>query len=307
MRRLGIVVSGSGSNMQAIVEACRSDVLGKLAEPALVLSNRPGAGALDRARLLGVPAECVPHARFPGRPEHETALLEALARHRVDLVVLAGYMRILTSAFLRGAPGPVLNIHPVPTHLYQGAAGYEALWERRAELRAAFPTIHFVDAGVDTGRVLLYGLPYGVADAASLDELRARGLTEEHAAYPEAIRYLLTTPQLEQGELEVSAVAMTGISQLETDLLSVSSAAAGHPGARLLCLARRDWQGTGYHLRVEDVDAPERTGWLAGLERACFTRLLLQMLRLAKHVPCELVYEGLPIELNDTRKPPDAG
>jgi hypothetical protein len=218
-------------------------------------------------------------------------------------------MRILTPHFLARAPGPVVNIHPVPTHLYQGPAGYEDIWARREQLVTNFPTVHLVDAGVDTGRVLLYGLPYRVADASSLDELRQRGLAEEHQLYPEALQYLLTVPDVAAADPDASTIALTGISQFARDFLTVAAEAMRVPGGRVRCLAHRDWQGTGYHLRIESKGGPTenvRSGWLAGLERVAFTMLLGDLLRLSRDVPAEFAYEGLTIDLTDTRAPQDA-
>lgn len=303
MKRLGILVSGGGTNMEAIVEGCASGALAGLAETAVVVSNKTGVGALERARRLGVPAEVVPHTEHPGREEHETAILARLEEHRVEVVVLAGYMRILTGSFLKRAPGPVVNIHPVPTHLYQGPAGYEEVWNRRGERRSNFPTVHFVDSGVDTGQVVLYGLPYRVSELETLEELRERGLQEEHHLYPEAIRYLLTVP-LGEEELEASSSELTGVSHLTLDLIEASAEAKRGSGTRVLCMAQRDWQGTGYRLQIEgpDQSLEAKPGWLAGTERAAFTRLLNELLVLARELTVEFLYEGLKIDLSDSRR-----
>lgn len=307
MRRLGILVSGSGTNMASIAEACAAGPLTGLAVPALVLSNKPGVGALEKAARFGIPAEVVPHAGHPTRESHEQAVLDRLREHRVDLVVLAGYMRILTPAFLSGAPGPVLNIHPVPTHLYQGAAGYEDLWARRDRIAANYPTVHLVDAGVDTGDVVLYGLPYPTAEAASLEALRERGLAEEHQLYPEAIRYLVSSPHLVQAEPESSTSELTGISALSIDLMDAGVQARKRDGGKLLCMAQRDWQGTGYRIHVQrddgETEGDVKVGWLAGSERAAFTKLVLDMVMLGREIPVEFLYEGMRIDLTDSRSP----
>jgi phosphoribosylglycinamide formyltransferase-1 len=190
--RLAVLVSGGGSNMEAIAQACRAGgVLAGIAELVLVLSSRAGVGALERASRLGVPVSVVPSASFSSREAHEAAVLETLAAARTEVVALAGYMRILSASFLSALGAPVVNIHPVPTYLYQGAHGYEHIWAERARLACCFPTVHRVDAGVDTGEVILYGLPYALGDLESLDALRARGLAEEHTVYPLALRQFL--------------------------------------------------------------------------------------------------------------------
>jgi phosphoribosylglycinamide formyltransferase 1 len=304
MKRLAILVSGGGTNMEAIAAACREGgVLAGLVEPAVVVSNKAGVGALERARRLGVPSEVVPHARFASREEHERALLGVLRARSVNLVALAGYMRILTPAFLEGAPGPVLNIHPVPTHRYQGPAGYEDLWEHRTRYDANYPTVHLVDVGVDTGQVVLFGLPYRIAEADSFEELRDRGLAEEHQLYPEAIRFLTLSPHLVFQDADASSVELSGISHLSLDVLEAGGEAKKSPGSRIVCLAQRDWQGTGYRIVVEGpgLEREAKLGWLAGTERAAFTRLLVDLLSLSRDLPVEFLYEGIPIDLTDTR------
>lgn len=189
--RIGVLASGSGSNFEAIARACAAGVLAGAAEVVLLLTNRADAGALRRAAAWDVEAGVFPHGDFADRAAHELTLCRALRAARVDCVALAGYMRILTPVFLAELGVPVVNIHPVPTYWYQGAHGYEAAWAARATLPACFPTIHRVDAGVDTGAPVLFGLPYAVRELPDEAALRATGLAEEHAAYPLALRQLL--------------------------------------------------------------------------------------------------------------------
>ena len=228
MARLGILISGGGSNMEAIVRACRSGLLSDLAEPAVVVSNRADARGIARARQLGVHCELLPHGSYASRLDHERALEDVLQHASVDVVVLAGYMRVLSAAGLALLDRPVVNIHPVPTYWYQGGHGYEHLFAQAEAGRVAlgFPTVHLVDAGIDTGRVVLYGLPYPLAGLRSLEALRARGLAEEHRLYPLALRHLLRggpethsvehathTPSTRPELPEASAVAFTAFAQ----------------------------------------------------------------------------------------------
>ncbi len=195
--RLAVLASGSGTNLQAILDACREPAFP--AEVAAVASNVPGAQALARAARAGVPAVCVPHRGQPGREAHERAVLEALAPHGpCGLLVLAGYMRVLSPLVLRafrrpdGLPG-VVNIHPADTRAYQGAHGYEfalgLVPGRPARLAETRVTVHFVDEGVDTGPIIAQR-PVEVRPGDDLEALRARGLGVEHRLYPEAIRWI---------------------------------------------------------------------------------------------------------------------
>ena len=189
--RLVVLASGGGSNFDAIVRATQDGVLADVAEVVLLITNREGVGALVRAAALGVPTCTIPHKNHASRAEHELALCERLRAVAPELIVLAGYMRILSPTFLEHAGAPVVNIHPVPTYWYQGAHGYEAAWAARETMTSCFPTIHRVDAGVDTGEEVLFGAPYALADLADEAALRARGLAEEHIVYPLALRQLL--------------------------------------------------------------------------------------------------------------------
>ncbi len=193
--RLAVFVSGSGSNLQAILDAAASPDYP--AEVVAVVSNDPDAFGLERARKAGVPALAVPHHGFASREDHEREILMELAPHRPKAVALAGYMRIVTPVLLeyfqdreRGLPG-VLNIHPADTRAYQGAHGYEfamgMLPEHPERLTETRITVHFVDAGMDTGPIIRQA-KVEVRPDDGLDDLKARGLAVEHELYPEVIR-----------------------------------------------------------------------------------------------------------------------
>lgn len=192
--RLAIFASGGGTNLQAILDACREP--GFPAEVAAVVCNVAGAFSLERARRAGVPAILVPHRDFGSRAEHERAVLEALRPYQARTAVLAGYMRVLSPVLLdafwdreRELPG-VLNIHPADTRAYQGAHGYEfalGLLPGARRLSETRVTVHFVDRGVDTGPIIAQRrVPVLPQD--DLDRLRARGLAVEHELYPAVIR-----------------------------------------------------------------------------------------------------------------------
>lgn len=195
--RLAVFVSGGGSNLQAILDACAAPDFP--AVTVAVVANEPAAGGLERARRAGVAALAIDHREFGSRQQHEREILRRLEPYRPELAVLAGYMRLVTPVLLEafadpaaGRPG-VINIHPADTRAYQGAHGYEfamgllqAHPERLDETRI---TVHFVDAGMDTGPIIRQArVPVYPDDA--LDDLRRRGLAVEHRLYPRVIRLL---------------------------------------------------------------------------------------------------------------------
>lgn len=182
--RLAVLVSGRGSNLESLLRASREGRVD--AEVVLVLSNRPDAPALGVAARFGVPAEVVPSAGVP-REAHEASLLERLDAARPDLVCLAGYMRILSPAFIRAFEGRLLNIHP---SLLPAFPGLEAQAQAHAVgVRVSGCTVHFVTADVDAGPILAQAavpLPPGC----TVDEARALILAAEHELYPRAVQLI---------------------------------------------------------------------------------------------------------------------
>ena len=183
--RLGVLASGGGTNLQAIIDRCQESNFP--AEIAVVIANNPGAGALDRARQAGIPTCCINHRDFAGREQFDTALVAALQEAGVELVVLAGFMRIITSVLLEAFPLKIINIHPalLPAfpglHVQQQAIDYGA--------RFSGCTVHFVDGGVDTGPIIIQAVvPILPGDTA--DTLAGRILIQEHQIYPRAIQLL---------------------------------------------------------------------------------------------------------------------
>jgi phosphoribosylglycinamide formyltransferase-1 len=183
---LGVLVSGSGSNLGAILDA---EARGELASArvAVVVSNRPGVRALDRARERNVPTVVVDHKRFAERAAFEDALLAALAPYSIDLVVLAGFMRVLTPRFLGAFPDRVVNIHPALLPAFPGVDAQRQAFEYGVKLTGV--TVHFVDEGTDTGAVIAQ-VAVPVADSDTADSLRARILSEEHNLYPRVLGWL---------------------------------------------------------------------------------------------------------------------
>jgi phosphoribosylglycinamide formyltransferase-1 len=187
LQRLGILLSGRGSNFLAIAEAIRE---GRLpgAEIAVVLSNLPDAAGLEAARQLGLPAIAIPSAGRK-RAEHDAEVVAALRQHRVDLVCLAGYMRIISPEFVRAFPNRILNIHPALLPAFPGLDAQAQALEFGAKVSGC--TVHFVDEAVDHGAIILQRV-VPVLDQDTAESLSARILEQEHIAYPEAIARVLS-------------------------------------------------------------------------------------------------------------------
>jgi len=185
MLRLGVLVSGSGSNLQAILDAVAAGTLA--AEVALVLSNKPDAFALERARRAGVQTAVVSHRDFTTRELFDAALVQALSAHRVDCVVLAGFMRIVTPVLLDAFQDRVINMHPALLPAFPGAhAQADAL---AYGVRVSGCTVHFVDAGTDTGPIIAQSV-VPVVDGDTVESLSARILAEEHALLPTVLQWV---------------------------------------------------------------------------------------------------------------------
>ncbi len=185
--KLGVLVSGGGSNLQALLDACAQPDYP--AEVAVVVSNVPTAFALERARGAGVPTVVLEHKAFGARADFERALGDALAAAGVEWVCLAGFMRLLGADFLGRHPGRVLNIHPSLLPAFPGLHAQRQALERGVKLAGC--TVHFVDPGMDTGPIIAQAavpvLPED--DEASLS---ARILAEEHRLLPLVVKLAVT-------------------------------------------------------------------------------------------------------------------
>ncbi|HKD00546.1 MAG TPA: phosphoribosylglycinamide formyltransferase [Methylomirabilota bacterium] len=182
--RVGVLVSGRGSNLQALLDACARP--GYPAEVVVVISDRERAAALNRARAAGVEALVVNPKDFADREAFDLALVRELAARRVSLVCTAGFMRILSSAFTRAFAGRAMNIHPSLLPAFPGLHAQRQALDHGAKVAGA--TVHFLDEGaVDTGPIILQAsVPVQPDDTE--DTLSARILAEEHRLYPEAVR-----------------------------------------------------------------------------------------------------------------------
>jgi phosphoribosylglycinamide formyltransferase 1 len=184
---VGVLVSGRGSNLQALLDAGRGGALGPGAV-RVVVSNVAGAGALARAEAAGVPAVVLDHRPFAGdRAAFERALCDVLAEHGVEIVALAGFMRLLGPTFLAAFPGRTLNVHPSLLPAFPGMHALRQALDYGARVTGC--TIHLVDEGCDTGPVLLQAAVPILQDDDE-DRLGARVRAEEHRLYPQAVRLL---------------------------------------------------------------------------------------------------------------------
>jgi phosphoribosylglycinamide formyltransferase-1 len=190
MRNIVILISGSGSNMAAIVRAAEqgrwADRLN--AQVVAVLSNRADAQGLDFAKDLGIATAVLDHKAFASREEFDAALMAEIDRHAPDLVVLAGFMRILTPGFVAHYAGRLLNVHPSLLPAFPGLDTHQRAID--AGCRFAGATVHQVTAELDHGAILAQAVvPVLMGDTA--DTLAARVLTQEHLIYPQAVAQFL--------------------------------------------------------------------------------------------------------------------
>jgi phosphoribosylglycinamide formyltransferase-1 len=185
MPSVGVLISGRGSNLQALLDAAAAGELG--GRVALVISNVAEAPGLDRARRAGVPTAVHDHRALP-RVDHDRAMLADLRAHGVDLVCLAGYMRLLSPVLLDAYPRRVLNVHPSLLPAFPGLDAQRQAWEHGVKVSGA--TVHIVEAGLDSGPIVAQeAVPVLESDTA--ETLSARILAAEHRLYPRAVRLLL--------------------------------------------------------------------------------------------------------------------
>ncbi|HSY67354.1 MAG TPA: phosphoribosylglycinamide formyltransferase [Edaphobacter sp.] len=186
MQRLGILLSGRGSNFLAIAKAIHEQRLPGV-EIAVVLSNVEDAPGLTSARALNLPAFAIPSAGRK-RAEHDAEMIARLHQHKVDLVCLAGYMRIISPAFVAAFPNRILNVHPSLLPAFPGLDAQRQAFDYGAKVAGC--TVHFVDEAVDHGVIILQRT-VPVNDEDTPETLSARILEQEHLVYPEAIARVL--------------------------------------------------------------------------------------------------------------------
>ena len=188
-RRLGVLISGRGSNLQAIIDAVASRRLN--AEIGVVISNKADAAGLRRARDAGIETLVLDHAnktKFGTREDYDRELVRLLKERQVRLVCLAGFMRLLTKVFLDAFPNAIVNIHPSLLPAFPGTSAQYQAWEHGAKWTGA--TVHLVNEELDGGPIVLQE-PVPIKDDDDLETLSARILEREHHLYPLAIQLLL--------------------------------------------------------------------------------------------------------------------
>ncbi len=185
-RTLGVLISGRGSNLQAIIDAIAAGRLD--ARIAVVISNQPDAKGLERASTAGIETLVLSHRDYPSREEYDRALVEHLRARGVGLVCLAGFMRLLSPVFIQAFPNAILNIHPSLLPAFPGLDAQHQAWAHGVKIAGA--TVHLVDCDLDAGPIVLQrAVP--VLEDDTPDTLSARILKEEHTLYPETIRLVL--------------------------------------------------------------------------------------------------------------------
>ncbi len=190
MIKLAVLCSGRGTDLQSIIDAIQS---GKLdAKISVVLTDKPGVKALERAERAGIKNLCVNRKNFSERADFEAALSKEIGE--VDLIALAGFMRILSPEFVRKYPGKIMNIHPSLLPSFPGAHAHRDALAYGAKVSGC--TVHFVDEGTDSGPIILQAA-VEVKDDDTEETLSARILEKEHIIYPQAIQFFA------EGRLEV--------------------------------------------------------------------------------------------------------
>ena len=192
--RLGILLSGRGSNFLAIAERVAAGRIPNT-EIAVVISNKADAPGLAAARERGLTSVAI-EANGRRRAEHDAAIIAALKEHRVDLICLAGYMRLLSAGFIQAFPQRILNIHPSLLPAFQGLDAQQQAFDYGVKVAGC--TVHFVDEQLDHGVIILQRT-VSVQESDDADALSARILAEEHVAYPEAIARVLSGDYVVEG------------------------------------------------------------------------------------------------------------
>jgi phosphoribosylglycinamide formyltransferase-1 len=196
MLTLGVLVSGTGSNLQAILDAVAAKTLD--ARVAVVVSNVAGAGGLERARAAGVETVVVDHKAYADRRAFDAALVEVLRARGVEVVVLAGFMRLVTDVLLGAFPMRVVNVHPSLLPAFPGVHSQKQAFDYG--VRVAGCTVHLVDGGTDTGPILAQAA-VPVEDGDDEESLRLRILAREHELLPQVLQWMA------EGRVTVEAVA----------------------------------------------------------------------------------------------------
>jgi phosphoribosylglycinamide formyltransferase 1 len=190
--KLGVLISGNGSNLQSIIDHIEKGSLKAIIK--IVISNNPDAYGITRAKERGIAVAVIKNSDFKNKEEFDLELIRILKNHNVDLVILAGFMRIITPALLKAFPQKIMNIHPALLPSFPGIHGQKQALEYGVKLSGC--TVHFVDEGVDTGPIIIQSAVQ-VFDDDTEETLAARILKEEHRIYPQAIQFFA------EGKIEI--------------------------------------------------------------------------------------------------------
>ncbi len=187
MKKLGILISGSGTNLQSIIDNINSGFI-KNAEISVVISNNSEAYGLVRAEKSSIPTAVINHKDFPNREDFEEKLIEKLEEYNIDYVILAGFMRVLTKKFISHYRYKILNIHPALLPSFPGTDGQKQAFEYGVKFSGC--TVHFVDEGTDTGPIIVQAV-VPVLQNDNVETLKKRILAKEHIIFPYAIKLLV--------------------------------------------------------------------------------------------------------------------
>jgi phosphoribosylglycinamide formyltransferase-1 len=211
-KRVAVLISGRGSNMAALIEAAKAEDYA--AEIALVVSNKADAGGLNTARAAGIATEVVDHTKYSkDRAAFERALQAALEKHRIEIVCLAGFMRLLTPWFVGQWQNRLLNIHPALLPAFKGLDTHKRALEAGVEMHGA--TVHFVVPEMDSGPIVAQGAVAVLPDDTE-EKLAARALAVEHRIYPLALKLLAEGRiRVENGRCLIDGVPVPDTSKLE--------------------------------------------------------------------------------------------
>jgi len=215
MKRLVILISGTGTNLQAIIDACRSGQLSTAAEIVAVISNKANAGGLELARQAGIPAHSLAQSDFADRQQFDQQLMSIADEYSPDLVVLAGYMRILGAEFVRHYRGRMINIHPSLLPAWPGLDTHRKVLENGDAEHG--PSVHFVTEELDGGPVILQSR-IAVLPQETEEQLQDRVRLQEHLIYPQVIHWFVQNRlelKNDQAWLDGKLLPATGY-QLET-------------------------------------------------------------------------------------------
>ncbi len=183
MKNIAVLISGSGTNLQSIIDKVEAGEISGCIK--CVISNKNDAYGLERARKHGISDFYVNPKAFPSREDHEREIIDIFKAKDIDLVVLAGYMRLLTPTIINEFKNRIINIHPALLPSFPGTDGYGDAWKYRVKVSGC--TVHFIDEGCDTGPIILQRVN-PIEEDDTFDSFKERGLKMEHHALPEAIK-----------------------------------------------------------------------------------------------------------------------